>query len=162
MKPPKRLAFPQGTVHTRIHTHTQVPRYRSDVTKKRAKNCEGCPSMLNPFSYETRRACGTHAHMDDFMQRSVLCAIDIGEMLHTHTKPIRRPGQQPTTPTHTHRGIRYVAHSPVRRSQDVRRKMPGVRRDVRRPPRYMQSHHHAYARTGSNASHAYPSTHSSP
>ena len=31
---------------------------------------------------------------------------------HTHTKPIRRPGQQPTTHTHTHRGIRYVAHSP--------------------------------------------------
>ena len=37
---------------------TQVRRYSSDATKKRAKNCEGCPSMLNPFSYKTRRACG--------------------------------------------------------------------------------------------------------
>ena len=81
--------------------HTQVPRYRSDVTKKRAKNCEGCPSMLNPFSYETRRACGTHAHMDDFMQRSVLCAIDIGEMLH---RPISC-GSQPKCSPHSPQSV---------------------------------------------------------
>ena len=80
---------------------TQVPRYSSDATKKRAKNCEGCPSMLNPFSYETRRACGTHAHMDDFMQRSVLCAIDIGEMLH---RPISC-GSQPKCSPHSPQSV---------------------------------------------------------
>ena len=52
--------------------------------------------MLNPFSYKTRRACGTLAHMDDFIQRSVLCAIDIGEMLyrHRHTHKARIPVNQ--------------------------------------------------------------------
>ena len=57
--------------------------------------------MLNPFSYETRRACGTHAHMDDFMQRSVLCAIDIGEMLH---RPISC-GSQPKCSPHSPQSV---------------------------------------------------------
>ena len=80
---------------------------------------------------------------------------------HTHIHTQNRSEDQVNNQQHphTHRGIRYVAHSPVRRSQDVRRKIPGVRRDVRRPPKFM--HHHAYARTGSNAS-ATLLTHSSP
>ena len=77
------------------HTHTQVPRYRYDVTKKRAINCEGCASMLNAFSHETRRACGTHA-------RYRRDAPPTHTHTHTHTHKTDQKTRSTTNHTHTH------------------------------------------------------------
>ena len=52
------------------HTHTQAPRYRSDVTKKRARNCEH-----------------THTHTQCPRYKSDVAKKKRDETHDTHTKP---------------------------------------------------------------------------
>ena len=69
------------------NAHTQVPRYRSDVTKKRAKNCERCPSMRKR----------THTHTKPKLINRVGSANEEEEL---KTKN-QRNKQTPDTHTHT-------------------------------------------------------------